>query len=98
MNKANPVPTCPIPRYPQDIPALLSLLIAREAARLNGPTVAQYMADDKTGEAHLLYATAHATLRAAQSIVENLLPRDLDVIEAVKWVKYVELQEEPTNA
>lgn len=72
-HKTPPVPTCPIPQYPQNIPELLRLLIAREAARLEGPTVAQYLGDDKTGDARLLYATAHANLRAAQSWVEMTL-------------------------
>ena len=70
MNKSNPVPTSPIPQYPANIPELLTLLIAREAARLEGVVVQQYITNDQTGEAHVAYATAHANLRAAQSWVE----------------------------
>lgn len=69
-HKTPHVPTSPIPTYPQNIPALLTMLIAREAARLGGPVVAQYMVNDVTGEAHLAYATAQAHLRAAQTWVE----------------------------
>ena len=69
-HKTPPVPTSPIPQYPANIPELLAMLIAREAARLNGPVVAQYMVNDMTGEANLAYATAHANLRAAQVWIE----------------------------
>lgn len=69
-HKTPPVPTSPIPVYPANIPELLIILIAREAARLNGPVVQQHMVNDMSGAAHLAYATAQAHLRAAQSWVE----------------------------
>lgn len=64
-------PTTSIPIYPDSPPTLLCALCDREMARLLGPTSQQAIADDKTGDTKLAYATAMAALRAAKAWAES---------------------------